>query len=48
MKEDALIDLGFSKNEAKVYYALLRLGPSAAKESSLQNQIFTEQMCMMH
>ena len=30
MKEDALIDLGFSKNEAKVYYSLLRIGPSAA------------------
>ena len=30
MKEEALIDLGFSKNEAKVYYSLLRIGPSPA------------------
>ncbi len=30
MKEGALTDLGFSKNESKVYYSLLRLGPSTA------------------
>ena len=30
MKEDVLIDLGFSKNETKVYLSLIRLGPSTA------------------
>ena len=30
MKEDALTEVGFSKNEAKVYFALLRLGASTA------------------
>lgn len=30
MSEKALTDVGFSKNEAKVYLSLLRLGPSTA------------------
>jgi HTH-type transcriptional regulator, sugar sensing transcriptional regulator len=30
MKENALLDIGFSKNEAKIYLSLLQLGPSTA------------------
>jgi sugar-specific transcriptional regulator TrmB len=30
MKETALVEVGFSKNEAKVYLSLLQLGPSTA------------------
>lgn len=39
MVEDILLELGFSKNEAKVYTALLRLGSSTATEISKQSKL---------
>jgi sugar-specific transcriptional regulator TrmB len=39
MEEEALMELGLTLNEAKVYLTLLRIGPSSANEISRQSGI---------